>query len=168
MQNQLWISCTCSNLLLYLASLSNGVVEFSLLPSIYYIRRWDPPMTCKKNESIKDIACNDNTLALVVAPYSDEMVYLILRSLATFDQLFSIHLDIKHPSYQLPIRCCPFKNNEWLVIDANTSYIFHIDKDGKVKGTLKYDQPPYNAVLFSSNILVIRTEESINFHELLY
>jgi hypothetical protein len=94
------------------------------------------------------------------------MVHLILRSLTTFDQLFLIHLDIKHPSYQLPIRCCPFKNNDWIVIEANTSHLFHVDKDGKIKGTLKYDRQPYNAVLFGSNILVIRTDNTINFHQL--
>jgi len=168
MHNQLWISCTCSNSLLYLASLSNGVVQFSLLPSISYIKRWDPPMTCKKNESIKDIGCNESTIAIIVSPFSNEMVHLLLRSLTTFDQLFSIDLDIRQPLYQLPIRCCPLKNNEWLISDANTSYIFHIDKNGKLKGTLMYDQPPFNAVLFNSNILVIRTEGNINFHQLLY
>jgi hypothetical protein len=164
--NQLWMSCTCSNSLLYLVSLTNAVVEFSLLPFISYKRRWDQPETSKKNEFIKDIACNDNILALVVASYLNKMVHLILRSLTTFDQLFSIHLDIKHPSYQLPIRCCPFKNNDWIVIEANTSHLFHVDKDGKIKGTLKYDRQPYNAVLFGSNILVIRTDNTINFHQL--
>jgi hypothetical protein len=166
MQNQLWISCTCSNSLLYLASLSNGIVEFSLLPSISYIKRWDPPMTCQNNESIKDIACNDITLALLISPYSNKMIYIILRSLTSFVELFTVHLDIQHPLYQLPTRCCPLKNNEWLVIDANTSHIFHINKYGKVKRTLTYDRPPYNAVLFNSTKLVIRTEDSINFHQL--
>jgi hypothetical protein len=168
MHNQLWIACTCSDSLLYLASLSNGVVEFSLLPSISYNRRWDPPMTCKKDESIKDLACNEAVLALIVSSFPNKTIHLLLRSLTTFDQLFSIHLDIKHPLYQLPIRCCSLKNNEWLVIDANTSYIFHIGNDGKIKGTRIYDRLPYNAILFNSNILVIRTEDSINFHELFY
>jgi hypothetical protein len=168
MNNQLWTSCTCSNSLLYLASLSNGVVEFSLLPSICYIKRWNPPMTCKKTESIKDISCNQSTIAIIVSSFSNQIVHLLLRSLTTFNQLFSISLDIRYPLYQLPIRCCPLKNNEWLISDANTSYMFHIDKNGKLKGTLMYDRPPYNAVLFNSNILVIRTEGSINFHQLLY
>ncbi|CAF1569129.1 unnamed protein product, partial [Adineta steineri] len=43
---------------------------------------------------------------------------------------------------------------------------FYMCKDGKLQGTLKYDQQPYNALLFGSRILVIRTETTINFHEL--
>jgi hypothetical protein len=168
LNNQLWMSCTCSNSSLYLTSSSNGIVEFSLLPSICYAQRWDPPISCKKDEFIKDIACNDDTFALTIASYSNKMPHLILRSLSTFDQLYSIRLDIKHSTYQLSIRCCSFKSNEWLVIDANTSHIFHIGKDGVIKGTHKYDRTPHNAVLFGSNTLVIRTDISINFHELFH
>ncbi|CAF0792435.1 unnamed protein product [Rotaria sordida] len=166
--NHLWISCTCSNSFLYLTTLSNSIVEFSLLPSFSCMRRWDPPTTCKENEFIKDINCNDDKIALIIVHFSDKIIHLIVRSLTTFDQLFSIRLDIKHLSYQLPIRCCPLKNNEWLVIEANTSQFFHIGKDGKLKRTLTYDQPPYNALLFGSNILVIRTDSTINFHEVLH
>ena len=168
MHNQLWISCTCSNSLLYVASLSNGIVEFSLLPTISYIKRWDPPMTCQNDQSIKDIACNDLTLALIISPTLNEKVHIILRSLSTFNQLFSIYLDIQHPLYQLSMRCCSFKNNEWLIINTNTSQIFHISKDGKMKGSITYDRSPYNALLFHSNILAIRTEQNINYHQLLF
>ncbi|CAF0766033.1 unnamed protein product [Adineta steineri] len=167
MMNQLWMSCTCSNSLLYLLSLSNAVVEFNLLPTLSYDRRWDQPDTCRKHETIKDISCNEDTLALVIISYSTKMAHLILRSLTTFDLLFSVRLDmIVHSSYQLPIRCCPFKNHQWLVSEANTSRLFYIGKNGKLQGTLKYDQQPYNTLLFGSRILVIRTETTINFHEL--
>ncbi|CAF1392457.1 unnamed protein product [Rotaria sp. Silwood1] len=92
-------------------------------------------------------------------------IHAIIRSLATFDQLFSIRLDIKYVSYQLPIRCCSLQDNEWLVVEANTSQLFHIGREGKLKGTVTYDQPPYKVLLFGSNILVIRTDSTINFHE---
>ena len=166
MRNQLWISCTCSHALLYLVSLSNGVVEFSLLPSISYQRRWDPPMTCQINQSIKDISCNEIALALVVSSSESKMIHLILRSLTTFDQLFTISLDIPQGLYQFPTRCCALKNNQWLIIDANTSKLIQIGKDGKIKGALLYDRPPYNALLFNSNKLVIRTEDTLHFHQL--
>ncbi|CAF3356257.1 unnamed protein product [Rotaria socialis] len=168
MQNHLWMSCTCSNSLLYLASLSNAVIEFSLLPSLYYRRRWDPPITCNKAEFIKDIACNNEKLALIVAIFSDSIAHLIVRSLANFNQLFSIRLDMRNLSYYLPIRCCPLKNNEWLVVDANASQLFHVVEDGKLEGKLTYDKSPYNAVLFGSNILVIRTDTTIHFHQILH
>ena len=165
MNNHLWLLCTCSKSLLYLASLGNGIVEFSLLPSIYCTRRWDPPITCQKNELIKDIACHENKITLLIANIPNKTTHLVLRSLTTFDQLHSIRLDIKNLSNQLPMHCCPFKDNEWLVAEANSSQLFHITKDGKAKGILLYDQPLYNIVLFGSNILVIRTDNTVNFHE---
>ena len=166
MQNQLWISCTCSNSFLFLVSLSNGVVEYSLLPSITYNQRWDPPMTCQIDQSIKDISCNEVAVALLVSSSTNKMVHMILRSLATFDQLFTVPLDIRPSLYPLPTRCCPLKNNEWLICDANTSHLIQISKDGKIKGTLSYDYPPHNVVLFNTNKIVIRTDESIQFHQL--
>ncbi|CAF1172045.1 unnamed protein product [Rotaria sp. Silwood1] len=165
MDNHLWLSCTCSNSFLYLTSLSNSIVELSLLPSFSYTRRWDPAIACQKNEFIKDITCNDDKIALIIAIFSDKIVHAIIRSLATFNQLFSIRLDIKHVSYQLPIRCCSLQDNEWLVVEANTSQLFHIGREGKLKGTVTYDQPSYKVLLFGSNILVIRTDSTINFHE---
>ncbi|CAF2644107.1 unnamed protein product [Rotaria sp. Silwood2] len=86
MENHLWLSCTCSNSFLYLTSLSNGIVEFSLLPSFSYARRWDPPITCQKKEFTKDITCNEDKITLIVALFSDKIVHLAVRSLATFDQ----------------------------------------------------------------------------------
>ncbi|UJR34217.1 hypothetical protein I4U23_021623 [Adineta vaga] len=168
MINQLWISCTCSNSLLYLVSLNNAIVEFSLLPTFISNRRWDQPDTCKKHETIKDISSSDDLLALIVTSEKTQMIHLILRSLATFDEIFSIRLDIIiHPSYHLPMRCCLLKNDQWLVCDANTSRLFHIGKNGKIKGTFKYDQQPFNLVVFDdSKILAIRTENTINFHHL--
>lgn len=168
MQNHLWMSCACSKSLLYLASLSNAIVEFSLLPTFSYTRRWDPPITCNKNEHIKSIACNDEKLALMVALFSDNILHLVVRSLTTFHQIFSIRLDVKSLLYDLPIRCCSLKHNEWLVVEANTSQLFHIDEDGKLKGRFAYDEPPHNAAVFDRNILVIRTHSTIYFHQVLH
>ncbi|CAF1286113.1 unnamed protein product [Adineta ricciae] len=167
MANQLWILCTCSNSLLYLVSLNHAIVEFCLLPRLISNRRWDQPDTCQKFETIKDISSSDDLLALIITSEKTQMVHLILRSLATFDQIFSIQLDIvNHRSYRLSMRCCLFKKNQWLICDANTSRLFHIGKDGKVKGTFKYEQEPFHLAVFDSKILAIRTENTVDFHHL--
>lgn len=168
MNKQLWISSTCSNSLLYLVSLTNTIVQFNLLPTITYDKSWNPPMTCKQNESIKNINCNNINIALIIITLSNKMVYLLIRSLKTFQQLFSIDLNIINPLYHLPIRSSSIINNQWIIIDANTSQLFHIGNNHQIIQIKTYHQIPQNIILFNSNILIIKTQHTINFHHLFY
>jgi len=167
MQNQLWISCSCDQSSLFVSSLSNGIVEFTLLPSISYLKRWDPPMTCQNDQSIKDICLNETSIAFLVFSNTNQTVDFLIRSISTFHQLFSVRLQISNPSYSLPIRCCSHKNKkQWLISDANSSQLLLIDQYGKMKSTFSYDQPPLNLVVCNSNLLVIRTEQMIHLYRL--
>ncbi|CAF2716310.1 unnamed protein product [Rotaria sp. Silwood2] len=160
-----WWSCTCSDTSIFLtnAIMGTNIFEFSLLSSFQLVKRWKPPLSCKKNEYIDDIAYNNGTSALIIKVSSNNTILSELRSSTTLDRIWLLQLDIKRNWFQQTIRCCSFKYDEWLIIEGKTSHIFHILKNGKMKAMGKYKPSPVNAVLFSSSILAIRTKTNFFF-----
>ena len=65
-------------------------------------------------------------------------------------------------------RCCVFNCNEWLVNDWNGSRFLHITKDMKIKEIQMYQDKPWRACIFGTNMLVIATKSSFNFHRLTF
>jgi hypothetical protein len=165
---QYWWSCTCSDTSLFLTNTTMGtnIFQFNLLSSFQFIKRWKPPNSCKQHEYIDDITYNNGTLALIIKVSSNNTVHLELRSSTTLDRLWILQLDVKKSWFQQTIRCCSIKYDEWLVVEGNTSHLFHILKNGQLKVMGEYKPSPGNAVLFGSNILAIRTKENIIFHRL--
>ncbi|UJR34202.1 hypothetical protein I4U23_021608 [Adineta vaga] len=167
-EEQYWWSCTCSDTSLFLTNTTMGtnIFQFNLLSSYQLSKRWKPPYSCKQHEYIDDISYQNGTLALVIKVSSSNTVHLELRSSKTLDRLWSIQLDIKKSWFQQTIRCCSLKYDEWLVVEGNTSHLFHILKNGKMKVMGEYKPSPVNAVLFASNIFVVRTANNMIFHRL--
>jgi hypothetical protein len=163
-----WSSCTCSDTSFYLTTRREGtnIFEFNILSSFQLIKRWKPPYSCKQYEIILNTSFKNKKLAFVISHSSTNIVQLELRSSVTFDRLWSLKLDITHTIGQPLIRCSPLKCDEWLVIDNNTSQLIHVARDGQVKGISPCNPSPWNAVLFGSNILAIRTKNSVNFHKI--
>ncbi|CAF0862721.1 unnamed protein product [Rotaria sordida] len=167
-EEQDWSSCTCSDTSFYLTARREGtnIYEFNLLSSFTLIKRWKPPHSCKQYEVILNTAYKNKTLALVISHCSTSIVHFELRSSITLDRLWSIELNISHRIGQPLIRCSSLKCDEWLVVDNNTSQLFHIRKDGQIKSVYPCNPSPWNAVMFGSNLLAIRTKNSVNFHKL--
>lgn len=163
-----WSSCTCSENSLYLTARREGtnIFQFNLLSSFELIKRWKPPHSCKNYEIILNSEYQNNKLALVISHASTNIVQLELRSSTTLDRLWSVRLDMTHTIGLPLIRCSALKADQWLVVDNSTSQLVHVEKDGQVKGTKIYDPSPWNAILFASNLLAIRTKNSVNFHKL--
>ncbi|CAF2865882.1 unnamed protein product [Rotaria sp. Silwood2] len=163
-----WWSSTCSYKSLFLSTYGTdaNIVQFNLLSSFELIKRWRSPDTCKEHELIHDINYSNETLALIIADSSTKTARLELRSSTTLTQFWSFSLNINHISYQPSIHCCEIKYNEWIVIIENTSNIFHISKDGKLKRIFTYQPSPWNALLFATNILAIRTENNLFLHNI--
>jgi len=162
-----WWSCTCSNSSLYLTSnqRDSGLFQFNLLSSFQLIKQWKSSSSDdEQGEFIYDITYQHDKLALIIGYTTNRSVYLILRSSTTFDLLWSYQLDINYKWFQTAIRCCSLTNDQWFIIEEYTSYIFHIDKDGKLKAKREYTSQPWNAIVFGTDVLAIRTETSINFH----
>lgn len=163
--NNYW-TCGCSNKLFYLTrnAWDSSVLEFDLLQSFQFVRRWKTIDGSERKQRIDSIVYNNETLALIVNDRSIETRMMELRSSETFSLLWSVRLDVIY--YDAVIHCCSLKNNEWLLSDWRTSQLFHITNEGTVKQTSTYSPTLYNIALFRSNILVIVTEKNIIFHKL--
>ena len=166
-----WLSCTCSNASLFLTTNdgNSGIFQFNLLQSFHLIKQWKSPQICNSDEFVHNIAYNNGTLALLKSHQwykyqSTKTVHIEVRSSLTFDQLWSLSLDITHHGERVK-RICSLKCDEWLVIDHKTSSFLHISKDGKLKVKRSYEPTGHNATLFGSNILAIRTTNCLNFHK---
>jgi hypothetical protein len=160
-----WLSCTCSDISLFLTT-GTQIFEFNLSTKFELIQQWISPYSCQKHEFIRDIVYNNQTLALIIEDSLSNLVHLELRSSETLDRLWSFRSDIQYHLFQPAIRCCSLKYDQWLVIDSNNSRLIHIDKNGQMKGLHVYKSPPWNAILYGHNTLAIRTENTLNFHQI--
>jgi hypothetical protein len=162
-----WWSCTCSNTSLFLSTYEHGssIMEFSFQPSIELIKEWKSPLTCHKDEFIKDIVYNNQTIALTIFNKKYLTKRIDLRSITKFDCLWSLELDIPGQCHNT-LRCCSLNDNQWLVADFDNQRLFHIRNDGKLKTIYNYNTAPWYMNLFAPNILVISTQNSVNFHKL--
>ena len=160
-----WWSCTCSDTYLYVTTKDWGsnVYQFTLWPSIQLLKRWQPPQTCKQDETINNIIYNKEKLALMIYNRLTKSKSIELRLATTFDRLWSLDLDVDYDSRA--IRCCLLNHDEWLVVDWNTSNLFHISNEGKLKLACDYNPSPSCATMFGANILAISTADGINLHK---
>ena len=162
-----WSSCTCSDTFLFITTNDRGtnIFQFNLSLNFELIQQWKSPNSCQKHELIHNIIYNNQTLALIIEDSLSNMIHLELRSSETLHLLWSFQSNIQCDLFQPAIRCCSLKYNEWLLIDSNNSHLIHINSDGQIKGLHTYQSPPWNAILYDSNVLAIRTENSLNFHK---
>jgi hypothetical protein len=160
-------SCTCSDVSFYVTTneLGSTVCEFSLLPTIELINRWQPADFCGANEMIQDMVFHKGTLAFIIDNQTTSMKRMELRLVQTFEQLWSIQFDLVDPLHTA-YRLCLFNYNEWIVIDWKSAQLFYISKDGQIKSTCVYEPVPYRCCQFGSNILAISARNSINFHRI--
>jgi len=167
LQKRKWLSCTTSETSLFLSTKvwGSSIMEYSLLPTIELIKQWQSPDTCTRDEVINGIVYNNGTLAMMIKNPSEKTIYIEMRSSATLDRLWLIRLNIAY-SQNIRTRCCLLANDQWLVVDRNTSRIFHISKDGKVKTSCAYNPPPFCAVLFDNDMLAISTARGVNLHRI--
>ncbi|CAF1373722.1 unnamed protein product, partial [Adineta ricciae] len=161
-----WWSCTCSDTSLYLTTKDWGsnIYQFTLWPSIQLTKRWQPPQTCKQEETINNMIYNKEKFAVMIYNRLTKAKSIELRSANTFDRLWALNLDIDYDSRA--IRCCLLNNDEWLVVDWNTSNLFHISNEGKLKLTCDYNPSPSCAAMFGANTLAVSTADGISLHKL--
>ncbi len=167
LQKRKWLSCTTSETSLFLSTKvwGSSIMEFSLLPTIELVKQWQSPDTCTRDEVINSIVYNNGTIAMMIKNPSEKTIHIEMRSSATLDRLWSVRLNIAY-SQNIRTRCCLLANDQWIVVDRNTSRIFHISKDGKVKTSSAYNPPPFCAVLFDQDMLAISTARGVNLHKL--
>lgn len=163
-----WLSCTCSDTYLYLTTgqMSTNIYQFKFLPLIRPVKQWIPPYSCKPHQSIHHIQYNNRTLAVIVRDSFSGNVDIELCSTATFNRLWSLPLDIRSSGVWSRISCRALQYDEWLVIHAATSRLFHVTKDGQLKIVHEYHPKLNNAVMFGTNTLAIHLGSKVNFHHI--
>jgi hypothetical protein len=163
-----WWSLTSSDKYLFLSTYGTdtNIFQFDILSSFDFIKRWRSPQTCQQHEYIHNINYTNDTIILIIGDSLNKTVRIELRSSITLTQIWTILIDINHLSYQSKIHSCLLNYDEWIIILENTSDIYHITKDGKLKTIYQYQQPVWNALLFNYNLLAIRTKNNIFFHRI--
>ena len=161
-----WWSCTCSDRHLYLTTKewASEIHQFTFWPSIQLVKRYQSPQTCKEDETIHCLTYHKDTLALMICNRVRKSKSIELRASNTFDRLWSLALDIEYDAR--PIRCCLLNHDEWLVVDWNTSNLFHVSTDGQLKRKSDYHPSPSCATMFSPTMLVLSTADGINLHKI--
>ncbi|CAF4425977.1 unnamed protein product, partial [Rotaria sp. Silwood2] len=161
-----WLSCTCSDTSLFLSTNEKGssICEFNLLNSLQAAKRWETPDTCSRDERIHDMVFTKGTLILVIENSLTEKIRLELRSSSKLDRLWSLQLDIGYHTKK--ISCCLLNYDQWLIIDSNTSRLFQITMDGKLKSTCYYNPTACSACRFGFDLLAISTLHGVNIHKL--
>jgi hypothetical protein len=161
-----WLSCECSNKSLYLSrnAWDSSILEYTLLPSIQFIKIWKTTHNLKSEQRVDAIKYNNETLALVINDRSSRAKFMDLRSSKTFILLRLIQFDVSYNDNI--IRCCSLDVNGWLLSDWFTSRLFHVTHEGKLEKTDIYEPAPNGMALFGSNTLVILANDSVNFHQL--
>ncbi|UJR26874.1 hypothetical protein I4U23_008185 [Adineta vaga] len=166
-ENLFLSACTCSETALYITTneIASSVYEFSLRPTIEIINRWQPADLCQANETIQDIIFHRGTFGFIIENQVDCTKRMELRSMETFEQLWTVRFDFVDPLHN-PYRLCLFNCDEWIVIDWKSSQLLYITKDGQMKSTCVYDEIPYRCCQFGSNLLAISTRNGVNFHKM--
>ncbi|CAF0936436.1 unnamed protein product [Rotaria sp. Silwood1] len=166
-QWQQWFSCTCSDTSLYLSTkvYHSSLLQFNLLPSIVFFKRWSSPDLCTNDEAIDGIIYKDNKLALMISNDAKRVLRIELRSSTTFDRIWSLPLDIIYNEKQA-YRFCSINHNEWLVADHSDSRLLHITKDGVMKSEVSYTPAPCCLIEFGHNMLAISTKTVVHLHKL--
>jgi hypothetical protein len=168
MPQEQWWSCTCSDQYLFLTTHGTEafIFQFNLQSSFETIKYWRSPSTCKQHQFIQNIKYNNESLALIIVDSIDKTAKLEVRSSNNLNRFWTFPIEISDISYQPVIHLCLIKYNQWIIIVENTSQIYHIDQHGTLLSIYQYKPSVWNAVLFASNILAIRTEKKIIFHKI--
>ncbi|CAF1684003.1 unnamed protein product [Rotaria magnacalcarata] len=126
------------------------------------MEQWKSPQSCNSDEVINNIAYNNETFALIIENETNNKKRIELQSLSIFDPLWSTIFNAAYNFAPWNNRVCVLKYNEWLVIDYGNSRLFRVSKDGRVKANRSYKPTINNAVLFGTNILVIKALDNVN------
>jgi hypothetical protein len=162
-----WLACACFDLSLFLSTREGGssLVELRLSPSVIILKEWKSPITCTQDECIYGMAYKNKMCAIIIMNDVQKSIRIELRSSGTLDRIWSLPLNIIF-NKDFVFRCCSLNCSEWLVTDYETKRLLHITKDGKLKTTIPYNEIPYCARMFGSDMLFVSTANGINLHKI--
>lgn len=164
---QTWCCGTCSERSLFLATYQRGssIMEFSLVPSIEFIKQWKSSEICSKDEGIHDLNYCHEKLFLIIENQVKRRVRIDLRTAMTFDRIWSLSLD-SVANQNVQIRCCTLYNDEWIIAHHDMGRLLHISKDGELKHSRIYSPAPHFVCSFGSHGLLVVTSHAVNLHRI--
>ena len=164
---QEWFSCTCSSTALYLTTklYSSSLMQFTLTPTIEFVKRWDSADVCGEDESMDDIVYKNKNLGIMISSTTKKIVRFELRIAKSLQRVWTLPLYLAFDPLQ-SYRFCSVNRDEWMVADYHDSRLLHITRDGKVKSTSAYQPTPSCLVEFSNSILAISTKKAVYLHKL--
>ena len=165
LDNRFWWCGTSSNNMLLLSKAIEGtsIFEYTLKPTIAFVKEHRSPISCKKEEFICNMSSNATVLALMIIKQNSE-IRLDLCSLNTLERQRSIKVDSTYLTH--PFRSCSMKNNQWILVNPNQSELWNISEDGDVVSKGSYNGTPLQVAFMGTDMLVVLTTERVNIHRL--
>jgi hypothetical protein len=160
--NNPWERGTCSGTILFLSTFGENpfIIEYHLFPSIHFNKKYQSAMICGESEVINEMKSNEISLALIIENGFNNQSRLELRSIKSFECIWSIHLG-KGWNY----RCSALNNYHWIVTDSYNHRIIQISNNGIIQKTENYSSKPLNVVHWGEDQIVIRTKEGLYVHQ---
>jgi hypothetical protein len=162
--NKSWYCCASSEKSLFLAT-----QEYKTIISEYVFRENNysfkqDQLCCSNNEYVEHMKCSKDSLALIILNDLTGERRFDMRSMITFNQLWTISLNI-HDKINI-VSCCSLNENGWLIVDLAQTRLIHVTNQGQIKQSVTYQPAPRYVVQFNDNTLAILTEDSINLHKI--
>ena len=160
-----WSCGACSDTSLYLstADMSACLYEYTLQPTMEFVKEWPLAGSNAKYEAILTFNYANGKLALVISNIHSFRRRLDLRSTITLERLWSIRLDtVAH--------CCSFNDDQWIVMELLRPRLLHISSDGKILQEFKVRTSSmdiiWNAIQWDSDTIITFTMKNLNLHKL--
>jgi len=160
-----WSCGACSDTFLYLSTgdMSASLYQYTLQPSIEFVKEWQLFALHPVHEGILTFTCRNGTIALMISNIYIFQRRFDLRSSTTLERLWSIPLDaVAH--------CCSINVNQWIVMELLKPRLLHISSDGKILQEYKVKPSSvdiiWNAIQLDNDTIVTFTMTNLNLHKL--
>lgn len=163
--NTRWTHGACSITHLYLSTgdMFTCLYEYTLQPSIEFVKEWKIDGLHPQYEGILNYICANNQLAMVISNTHMLQRRFEVHSLATYTRLWSIQLNAV-------ARCCSIFENQWMVMEFLTPRLLHISSDGKILQEYQVKPSPketiWNALQVDKNMIITFTMANLNVYKL--
>jgi hypothetical protein len=160
-----WSCGACSDTSLYLSTgdMSACLYEYTLRPTIEFVKIWQLIALPSTNEGILTFIYANEKLALIISNVQIFQRRLDIRSTTTLERLWSIRLDaVAH--------CCSINDDQWIVMELLKPRLLHLSSDGKILQEYKLKTSSmniiWNAIQLDTDTIVTFTMKTLNLHKL--
>jgi hypothetical protein len=160
-----WSCGACSDTSLYLSTgdMSACLYEYTLRPTIEFVKVWQLNILPSTNEGILTFNYANGKLAFIISNVQIFQRRLDIRSTTTLERLWSIRLDaVAH--------CCSINDDQWIVMELLKPRLLHLSSDGKILQEYKLKTSSmaviWNAIQLDTDTIVTFTMKNLNLHKL--